>query len=71
MMRPRFVYAYLENRAIEHEHKDTLTIREERNRTYLEDLTRLINDVVGGGVRLGERDIIISSITARELGTVR
>ncbi|WP_306060198.1 hypothetical protein [Natronococcus wangiae] len=70
-VRETFVYSYLENRAIPHEGKDTLTIREERNREYLKDLTQLINDVTGGGVQLGDRDIVISSSIARELGTIR
>lgn len=70
-IRETFVYAYLENRAIEHEGKATLTVREDRNREYLESLADLIGDVAGDGVRLGERDIIISAKAARQLGTVR
>ncbi len=70
-IRESFVYAYLENRAIEHEQKDTLTIVEERNRTYLLELTALIEDVAGGGVNLGEHNIVISADAARRLGTVR
>ncbi|QCW05221.1 hypothetical protein [Natrinema pallidum] len=70
-VRETFVYSYLENRAIEHDDKATLTVREARNRTYLESLAALIDDVAGGGVSLGERDIVISADAARELGTVR
>ncbi|NGM71426.1 hypothetical protein G6M89_20930 [Natronolimnobius sp. AArcel1] len=66
-----FVYAYLENRAVERPNKDTLTVREERNREYLESLSALIESVAGDGVHLGKRDIIISADAARTLGTVR
>ncbi|WP_187433004.1 hypothetical protein [Natronococcus pandeyae] len=69
-VRETFVYAYLENRAVEHEGRDTLTIREDRNRTYLSDLTELIADVAGGGVELGEKYIVISADAARSLGVV-
>ncbi len=70
-VRETFVYSYLENRAIEHEGKATLTIQEQRNREYLAELADLIDDVAGGGVRLGERDIVVSADAARALGTVR
>ncbi|RQG97069.1 hypothetical protein [Natrarchaeobius chitinivorans] len=70
-VRETFVYAYLENRAIEHDEKQTLTIREDRNRTYLSALADLINDVARGGVSLQERDIVISADASRSLGTVR
>ncbi|TYT61812.1 hypothetical protein [Natrialba swarupiae] len=70
-VRETFVYAYLENRAIEHDEKRTLTIRENRNRTYLSALSDLINDVAGGGVRLKKHDIVISADASRALGTVR
>ena len=66
-----FVYAYLENRAIEHEGRATLHIEEKRNRSYLADLAEVINEVAGGGVDLRERVIVISADAARELGTVR
>jgi len=69
--RETFVYSYLENRAISHGGKATLTIQEERNRDYLAALADLIDDVAGGGVRLGERDIVVSADAARALGTVR
>ncbi|WP_121743880.1 hypothetical protein [Natronorubrum halophilum] len=69
--REQFVYAYLENRAIPHEGKATLTLREDRNRDYLEGLATLIDDVAGGGVRIGERDIVISKSATENLGTVR
>jgi len=70
-VREQFVYAYLENRAIEHEGKATLTVREDRNREYLDALAALIDDVAGGGVRFSERDIVVSADAARALGTVR
>ncbi|ADB63899.1 hypothetical protein Htur_5011 (plasmid) [Haloterrigena turkmenica DSM 5511] len=70
-VRETFAYAYLENRAIEHDGKATLTIREERNRDYLEALAGLLASVAGGGVELGERDIVISADAATALGTVR
>lgn len=70
-VREMFVYAYLENRAVEHEGKDTLHIREKRNRDYLAALASLIDDVAGGGVELRERDIIITAEASRTLGTVR
>lgn len=70
-VRETFVYVYLENRAVEHEEKATLTIREERNREYLASLTSLIDSVAGGGVDLGEQYITISADATRELGIVR
>jgi hypothetical protein len=70
-VREQFVYAYLENRAVSHEGKATLTLREDRNRAYLEGLANLINDVAGGGVRFSEQDIVVSADAARSLGTVR
>ncbi|ELZ12113.1 hypothetical protein C478_10953 [Natrinema thermotolerans DSM 11552] len=69
-IREQFVYAYLENRAIAHEGKETLTIREDRNQDYLESLAALIDDVAGGGVQFSERDIVISADAARSLGQV-
>ncbi|PGF15804.1 hypothetical protein CP556_06540 [Natrinema sp. CBA1119] len=70
-VREQFVYAYLENRATEHAGKATLTLREDRNREYLEGLADLIDDVAGGGVRFSEQDIVVSADAARSLGTVR
>ncbi|MFB1063706.1 hypothetical protein [Natrinema sp. H-ect4] len=70
-VREQFVFAYLENRATEHAGKATLTLREDRNREYLESLANLIDDVAGGGVRFSERDIVVSADAARTLGTVR
>ena len=70
-IRSEFVDAYLENRAIGREGSDVLTIREERNRDYLESLRELFEDVSGESVRLGERDIIITADAARSLGPVR
>lgn len=70
-VRETFVYSYLENRAVEHDGKATLTIREDRNQRYLKSLADLIDDVAGGGVRFSERDIVVSADAARELGTVR
>ncbi len=70
-IREVFVYSYLENRAVEHDQKATLTIREERNRSYLEELTTLIRSVADGRVELGEQYITISADAARSLGTVR
>ncbi|ELY90885.1 hypothetical protein [Natrialba taiwanensis] len=66
-----FVYAYLENRAVYHDGKDTLTITEERNDSYLSGLAALINEIAGGGVTRGEESITISADAARSLGTVR
>lgn len=70
-VREQFVFAYLANRATEHEGKATLTVREDRNRNYLESLAELIDDVAGGGVQFSERDIVVSAGAARKLGTVR
>ncbi|EMA36423.1 hypothetical protein C445_03293, partial [Halobiforma lacisalsi AJ5] len=69
--RETFVYSYLENRAVERDGKATLTIREDRNRSYLEELTDLIESVADAPVRLGDRDIVISAEASRNLGTVR
>ncbi|ELY73213.1 hypothetical protein [Natrinema pallidum] len=67
-VRTQFVGAYLANRAVAHQGKATLTVREDRNRTYLESLAALCDDVAGGGVALRERDIVISADAARALG---
>lgn len=64
-----FVYSYLENRS--HEHNNTLILREERNRDYLEALAALIEDVAGGPVTLSEKNILISKQATANLGTVR
>ncbi|ELY64711.1 hypothetical protein [Natrinema versiforme] len=68
-VREQFVYSYLENRAIEHDGKATLTVREDRNRDYLEELVALIDHVAGGRVALRERNIVVSADAARSLGT--
>ncbi|SFC65394.1 hypothetical protein SAMN05444422_11350 [Halobiforma haloterrestris] len=70
-VRETFVYAYLENRATEHEGKDTLHIQEERNQDYLVALANLLADVADGEVSVGDRHIVISADAARNLGTVR
>ncbi|ADD03885.1 uncharacterized protein Nmag_0293 [Natrialba magadii ATCC 43099] len=70
-VRETFVYAYLENRAVHHEGKDTMTITEERNDSYLSSLAVLINDIAGGGVTRNSESITISADAARSLGTVR
>ncbi|SEH14666.1 hypothetical protein SAMN04487967_1711 [Natronorubrum sediminis] len=70
-VREQFALSYLENRAVEHEQKDTLTIREARNRQYLTDLSNLLDSVIDGRVELGEENIVISAEAARSLGTVR
>ncbi len=70
-VREQFVFSYLENRAVEHAEKATLTVREDRNCEYLEELAALIDDVAGGGVDLRERGIVVSADAARELGAVR
>lgn len=69
--RETFAFAYLENRATAHAGKDTLTIREQRNREYLESLASLLADVADGEVTVGKRDIVIPADAARALGTVR
>lgn len=69
--RETFVVCYLENRGIEHEQKATLTIQEDRNQTYIEELARLIRSVSDGPVTVGEGRITISADAARSLGTVR
>ena len=66
-----FVYAYLENRAVDYQEKATLTIREQRNRSYLESLAELIESVAGERVELGEKTIVISADAARSLEIVR
>lgn len=66
-VRETFVAAYLENRAVEHDGKATLTIKEDRNRTYLEALADLIESVADGPVELGEMNIVISADAARSL----
>ncbi len=48
-----------------------MTVRENRYRAYFEALADLIDDVADSGVRLWERDIIVSADAARSLGSVR
>ncbi|MCU4741161.1 hypothetical protein [Natronoglomus mannanivorans] len=66
-----FVACYLENRAVEYEGKRTLRVMEDRNRSYLEDLAALIEEVADESVSVDNRGITISAAAARNLGTVR
>ena len=68
-VRERFVAVYLEHRAVCYESKATLTIREARNRAYLESLAALIDSVADGDVTLGEQYITITAGAARTLET--
>jgi len=68
-VRAQFVRAYLENRA--HEHNNILKLREERNRSYLDSLAALIEDVADGSVTVSEKNLIISKQATDNLATVR
>jgi len=64
-----FVRIYVLNRAAKHPGKDTLTIREERRDSYLDDLTDLLRRVSGERVTRSGKSITISSAAARNLPT--
>ncbi|SDQ63607.1 hypothetical protein [Natronobacterium texcoconense] len=70
-IREAFADAYLENRAIGHEDKDTLHLQERRNRGYLADLADLLDDVADGGVALREQHIVITADASRRLDAVQ
>lgn len=67
--RRQFARIYVLNRAAEHDGKDTLTIREERPESYLDELTELLGQVSGERVTRSGKTITISAAAARNLPT--
>ena len=66
-LRERFAVVYVRNRAAEHGNKATLTIREERPNSYLDELATLLQDVSGERVTHSSKNITISAAAAPEL----
>lgn len=64
----RFVRIYLAHRGLFYETKATTRIQEERPKSYIIDLHKLISECVSGNVSHGERGITISANAVRELG---
>ena len=67
-VRREFVRIFVGHRATPWESKATLRIQEQRPRSYLDDLTRLITDLTGESVTAGELAVTVSADAARELG---
>lgn len=65
--RERFASIYVLNRASEHDGKDTLTIREERPETYLNELVALLRDVSNQPVTRSGYSITLSAAAAEIL----
>ncbi|MDB2293678.1 hypothetical protein PM085_15580 [Halorubrum ezzemoulense] len=67
-IRRRFVEVYVAHRGLHFETKATTRIQEERPKSYIVDLHKLISESVSSHVSYGERGITISANAARELG---
>ncbi|MGB9964050.1 hypothetical protein [Halobacterium hubeiense] len=65
--RERFASIYVLNRASEHDGKDTLTIREERPASYLNELVALLRDVSNQPITRSGYSITISAAAAEVL----
>lgn len=66
-IRRQFVEVYVAHRGLHFETKATTRIQEERPKSYIVDLYKLINGSVSSHVSRGERGITISADAAREL----
>ena len=69
-VRESFARIYVRHRAIDQNGKATLSIKERRPNSYLDDLRRLFTDSTGERVTVGDRAVTISADAARELGVV-
>jgi len=69
-VRESFARIYVRHRAARHENKATMMIQEQRPRTYFDDLRRLLTDMTGESVTIGDGAVTISADAARELGVV-
>ncbi|MGQ3331273.1 hypothetical protein [Halorubrum sp. FL23] len=67
-LRRQFVEIYVAHRGAYFETKATTRIKEERPKSYIADLHKLIDGSVSGSVSHGEQAITISADAARELG---
>ena len=67
-VRREFVRIYVGHRATTWESKATLRIQEQRPRSYLDDLTRLITELTDESVTAGDLAVTVSADAARELG---
>ncbi|QCC59435.1 hypothetical protein NP511_13545 [Natrinema thermotolerans] len=67
-VRKRFVDIYLENRGQPHVDNAGLAIKEDRPRTYQEQLASLIESVAGESVTVADSGVMVSADAARALG---
>lgn len=66
-LRDEFVDVYLFNRGQTHTEKATITLHEDRNREYLEELAALVRQVSGGEVSVSGQNVVVSADAARNL----
>jgi len=60
-IRQSFADVYLQNRAVEHDDKRTLTINEERSAAFRRELAALLRDLSGESVTAAEKYVTISA----------
>lgn len=60
-IRQDFVATYLNNRGHVNDDNGVLRFREDRSDQYLHDLAQLIHETTGAGVRVSEKNVIVSS----------
>lgn len=63
-----FAQIYAQHRATTYKDKDSTAINEDRPASYRRGLAKLLADVTGESVTVGERDVILSAPAARALG---
>ena len=66
-IRQDFVVTYLKNRGHVSEDNAVLRFREDRSGQYLHDLAELIHETTGEGVRVSEKNIIVSPAATTEV----
>jgi hypothetical protein len=67
-VRTEFARIYVGHRATTWKAKATLRIQEQRPQSYLDDLRRLIAELTGESVTVGDLAVTVSADAARELG---
>ena len=67
-VRTEFARIYVGHRGTTWESKATLRIQEQRPQSYLDDLRRLIAELTGESVTVGDFAVTVSADAARELG---
>lgn len=70
-VRREFARIYIAHRATTWESKATLRIQEQRPRSYLDDLRRLLAELTGESVTAGDLAVTVSADAVRKLGLVR